>query len=471
MKIIRKILKKSRIYNFFGNSFISLNETIQAERKETQNSINELKRDIQNINNNLYLFNQKLENIYAGVNLTENRTRQFEYINTELMLLNENNKQKILIVGFYGAPNTGDELMLQSLLRKIDCSKYSITVMLADNPNYKLEGYKNVNFIHYPKTNMDINIISNYFDKIVFGGGALLEDTYYSEINAYKFNTASILMDLSTAAILNNKKVYFLALSTSKELTNKSYISKLDYIISNSEYFSLRDKNSLKTLEKSGIKNINKISIINDLVFSLPQIKYDFEKNNNSDEFIVGVILIGLSDQIKLKDLLCWLDEYLVKIKKKSKIRLIPFYDFCNSDTNEFKKLVNELNLNTSVDILPYFQQYEDISRAFSQCNITINMRYHSSLLSLKIGIPSIHIVYDIHSHYENKMNDLKYKYALFDLFVSYLNIDKDIFYKSLDYVINNMSSINLLETNISTTIENDALTEHTNIINNILEN
>lgn len=461
MNIFKNILKKTFVYKFFHNHF----NVLQNKMAELEDSINAIQHNINTIENILPTFNEKF-------NVLENRTKQLDYINTELLFLQcNNNKPKILIVGFYGAPNTGDELMLQSILEKIDTRKYSITVMLADNPCYKLENYKNINFIHYPKTNMDINILSCFFDKVIFGGGALIEDVYYASPNAYKHNTAIILIELSLACILNGKKVYSLGLSVSKELNNPSYLSKLDFIIENSEYFSLRDTNSLETLKRAGIKNINKIDIIHDLAFSLKKVCYNFKNLDTSDDFIIGLVLIGFSDIDKLRNILVWLDNYSKNIKKKVKIKLIPFYDYLHSDIVNFNNLINSIKLHHFVEILPYFQQYEDVMETFTQCNLIINMRYHSSLLSLKTGIPSIHIVYDIHPHYENKMNYLKTTFVLADLFLSYKNLTKASLYNCLDYAINNLSQIHLLENSISERIQIEAQEQHTNIINNILEN
>lgn len=480
METEKNILKKSKVYKFLSYNFLNLKNCMDLIREtqikmdktsvEFQHNVNS---EIDNLNNRINCINDKIEVVNSKVELVkliEERTKQFDYINTELLMLNNNNKEKILLVGFYGAPNSGDELMLQSLLEKIDSTKYSVTVMLADNPEYKLENYKNINFIHYPKTNMDINIIANYFDKVIFGGGALIEDEHYNKNDSYKYNTATILIDLSIAAILNNKKVYCLGLSTSKELNNKEYIAKLDFIIENSKYFSLRDLNSLYTLKEYGIKNINKINVIYDLAFSLKNTEYKFEELNNSGEFIIGLVLIGFSDKEKLKNIITWTCECSKTLKKSIEIRLIPFYDFCKSDIVNLTKIANEINVGIPIKILPYFQEYEDIMDAFSKCNLIINMRYHSSLLSLKTGIPSLHIVYDIHTHYKNKMKDLEEKYNIPELFLSYENLNKENMYNSLDYAFNNISKINLLESNVSKQICDRAIEQHTSIIKNILE-
>ena len=467
--MLRNLLKKSRIYRFFNNNFKMLNEAVQNQDVKLRTEINLLKEQLEIVNKRID--NYYTETINAIYNIEYNIEHNIELcsknVNMELINLKKTEKQKVLVVGFYGAPNLGDELMLQSVLNKMDATKTAITVMLADNPNYKLLNYSNINYIHYPKTNMDINIMANYFDKIVFGGGALIEDKHFDEPDAYKHNTATILIELSMAAISNNKKVYCLGLSTSKELSNEKYKTKLEYIIDKADYFSLRDKNSVETLKKSGLKNTKKIKIINDLAMSLPDREYTLKNNK---ELTVGMVLVGFSEQEMLKNIIRWTHDYFKEQKKSAKIKCIPFYDYNHCDINELTKLVKSLELEDVVEVLPYFQAYNDIAEVFLECDLIVTMRYHASVLALKFGIPSIHIIYDFHPHYENKMNALKEKYEIHDAFISCINMNKESFINSINYVTENMKKISKKEQDVSKKIEKTAVEEHMNVINKILE-
>lgn len=463
MNSFKKLLKKSKIYNFFSYNFNLI-----------KYKINQLELENNNIFKEILLLKESLNNLQNSkeIKLLDERMKQFDCINTELLLLSNNeDKLKVLIVGFYGAPNSGDELMLQSILEKIDTSKYSITIMLADNPNYKIDNYRNVKFIHYPKTNMDFNIIANYFDKVIFGGGALLEDAYFSEDNSYKYSTAAILINLSLACIMHDKPFYCIGLSSANAFTNMEYLSKLDFIISKAKHFSLRDTNSIKTLQEAGIKNIDKIRIVDDLVFSLKDIHYNISNKLDDDNFVLGLVLIGFSDNNKLKEILIWIDEYFKNINKSLKIKLIPFYDYKHSDIYNLTNITNNIKINSSIEITQYYQQYEDIMNIFNSCNLIINMRYHSTLLCLKAGIPAINIIYDIHSHYINKMSFLRETYSINNLFLSYKELNKEHLEDSLNFVINNIKQINIIESRISKQIYERAVKTHTEIINNILEN
>lgn len=440
---MKSIFKNNKIHKYFTWQFKYIDnkqENLKKSIEEVQNSIVNIKQSEQNIQQKLDIICNLLENQSNQNNIMLERTKQFEYINTELLKLKSVSKCKILLVGFYGAPNTGDELMLQSLLNKLDFEKNDITVMVADNPNYNIIKKYNVNYIHYPKTNMDINMISGYFDKIIFGGGAMIDDFEYDNPLAYKYNTPNILLELSIKAIYNKKEIYCIGLSSNSYITNRRYINDLEFLIKNANYFSLRDENSKKTLINAKVNGAEKILITDDIVYSLPKIKYQ----PNTSSFTLGLVLVGFAEKEKLINILQSCDIFITQNSnlKNCKILLIPFYDYYNSDIIEYNKIVNHANISSTVEILNYEQEYGKLMEQFKLCNILVCMRYHSSLLALKSGIPAVHIVYDVHRHYENKMNYLKQQYGYNETYLSFKEITQDNIINSLNFVLNNYEEL-----------------------------
>lgn len=479
------IFKNNKVYKYFEWHFKFIdnkNENLKNSIEEIQNSIANIEKYEQNLqqkldtiynlleNQNTQNMYQRLDTIYSLIenqskqnNIMLERTKQFDCINTELLKLKPINKCKILLVGFYGAPNTGDELMLQALLNKLNFENNSITVMLADNPNYNLLKKYNVNYIHYPKTNMDINMISEYFDKIIFGGGAMIDDFEYDNTLAYKYSTPNILMNLSIKAIYNKKEIYCIGLSSNSYISNPRYIQDLEFVIANSKHFSLRDENSKKTLISSNIHNAENILVINDIVYSLPRIQF----HPRTDSFTLGLVLIGFAEEEKLINILRACDTFIKQNSnlKNCKIILIPFYDYCNSDILEYNKIVNSSNISTTIEILKYEQEYEKLMEQFNLCNILVCMRYHSSLLALKSGIPSVHIVYDVHRHYKNKMNFLREQFGYNETYLSFKEITQNDIINSLNFVLNNYEEMHENYKQISSKIENNAINNLTEIL------
>lgn len=473
---MKSIFKKNIFYKYFEWKFKTINDKQVDLKKEfkkitsiinsnqVQKSIEELKRNEQDMQQQLSVIVDLLRSQLNQNNIILERTKQFESINTELLKLKESNKCKILLVGFYGASNTGDELMLQAILSKLDCEKNEVTVMLADNPNYNIIKKYNVNYLHYPKTNMDINMISKYFDKIIFGGGAIIDDVEYDDSLAYKYNVANILLELSIKAIYYNKEVYCIGLSSNSYISNFKYIKDLEFVIKNAKYFSLRDENSKKTLINAKIKETDRIEIIDDIAYSLPKLKYNIEK----DSFNIGLVLIGSAEENKLITILNECNKFIYQNSnlKNGKILLIPFYNYNNSDTTEYKKIVNHSGLKSNVEILEYEQDYEKVMKQLSFCNILVGMRYHASLLALKSGIPSVHIIYDVHRHYKNKMNFLKEQYGYPETYLSFKDMKQNDIVNSLNFVLNNYEEINKKYIKISNEIEKRANKKTTEILN-----
>lgn len=463
-------LKNSKLYKYFAWHF----KSIDSKQEDLKKRIDNIEKSILDLTHTVQAFQNKLEHTKTGytfsdvdltlINDINERTKQFEYINTELFKLKPVNKCKILLVGFYGAPNTGDELMLQALLNILDCEKNDVTVMLSDNPYYQTIKKYHVNYIHYPKTNLDLDTIAQYFDKIIFGGGAILDDFEYDKNYAYKYNVANILMDLSIKAIYEKKELYCIGLSSNSSLTNLKYIRDLEFIIKNSTHFSLRDNFSKKTLIDANVEGSNNIEVINDIAYALPNFKHNIDKSSLN----IGLVLIGFADINKLLTIIQDCDNFIKDLynHKDVKITLIPFYDYNNSDLVEYNRIISQTKLNCPFEILQYEHEYEKIMNQINTCDILVCMRYHSSLLALKSGIPSVHIVYDIHRHYENKMNDLKSKYGYDNTYISFKNLKENDVTTSLKFVLDNYNEIH--EKNIEISSELETLT--TNYLSKILK-
>ena len=118
-----------------------------------------------------------------------------DYVNLEYFKVPSDKSPKVLLVGFYGAVNLGDELMLQKLYRDLNVIKNDIYVMMCDNENLDAFRYPGMNIIHYPKTKFDFNHLADIFDSVIFGGGAILDDSGYLQEESFKYDLGKIFID------------------------------------------------------------------------------------------------------------------------------------------------------------------------------------------------------------------------------------------------------------------------------------
>ena len=446
--IIEKLTDLDNNFKNFHDEYNDLKKNVKQGQKDLDNSIKDIKTelltlkteskkydDLNNklistqteLNNKLDLLQTELNNVKSLNELLFNNIQiEKKYANFELLTLDGNvNKKRVLLVGFYGAPNLGDELMLEVLTFKIKkLDNIDLTVMLSENRDFDITKYPNFKIIHYPKSILDINILANYFDTVIFGGGALLDDHDYNYYNN-QLTLSYTLINLCFRMIEFNKQTILYGLSTSDTLSNEEFLFKLNYIFKNGTYVSLRDTNSLEILKKYQI-DVSKVKIVDDLVFSC---NYKNFEHKNTNELCIGVNYICTEDSYNLiKSNLEKIIDYLNKTKIKYKILLLPFYEYCNNDTSYYKKLMIELN-NSNIILANSMYSFKDVCDDFKNVDCAISMRYHGTLLFNLFGIPNINILYDIHRHYNNKIKYFydNYKFEKNQVLFSELNDDEFI--------------------------------------------
>lgn len=441
--MIKKYIKniEGRLHNLeerlykLEKKFDNFDDKLEKVLKEISNL------EIENENTRKFL-NQELDNINSKNSVIDNKLFKLQYTNFEILHKN-NKKRKILICGFFGAPNLGDELMLQTMLNYLTGKKnIDITVMLANNPDYNILDYYNINFIHYPQSQYDYESLANYYDKVVFAGGAHIDDSTYENkyINEMPFSTT--LIELSMRFIKKHKECYWIGLSSNKELNNKKIINKLNYIIKNITYFSLRDTNSLKSLKKvincaENIEITDDIIIGNKLLLEENKITKDF--NNNLIN--IGLVLICSESELENNKLIVsTLLSYCKNNFVNFKINLIPFYDYLNNDYlnyNKIKELINDENIN----IIEYKNDYNQIMQLFKNQDYLICERYHAILLGTIMEKKILTIEYNIHRHYENKISYIFKKYSKEKNLIKISEINEELLLEKINYLFKKQKS------------------------------
>lgn len=364
----------------------------------------------------------KLEReLLSRISALEDKRKSIEnYVNPEYLLLLNGKSTKYLLVGFYGAVNLGDELMLQKLYRDLDPVKNDVYVLMCDNADLNVFLYPGVNIIHYPKNKFDFNFLANIFDCVIFDGGAIIDDTKYPLIDSYQYDLGKIFIELSSAFIGKDKSVYSLGLGTNDSLTDFEYTEKIKKIIENSAFFSVRDKYSAAVLE-----NItgHQIQQINDIVLTYENPEFP---GKEQEKYCIGIIWV-CNEELK-ESLLELLDHILNRYDmRNTEIRFIPFYNYCNCDLLFYNAICSEFERgNLSVSDMP--RNYSEVYREICECDLIVSMRYHGALLGLKAGRRTLALLYGEHKHYYNKMKDLYEKFQqMQDLFTSIEELKKAV--------------------------------------------
>ena len=390
-----------------SNSYILESNSRQLSQLEQKAELkfNDITCQIDGCSQKLNKIEQEVKSNYIELSRSINHIK---YCNTEIQgIINDKSKKNILIVGFYGAPNLGDELMLETILEYLkEVENKKITIMLADNPNYNIDKYEDVSFIHYPVSLLDFNSLAEKFDCIIFGGGAIIDDSNYEKALSYQYDLGTIFIKLAIRAIAFKKKVISIGLSSNKNLNNDEYVKKLEYVIKNSEFFSVRDEFSREFLKSRIGCDIEKnINLVKDIVFANRKIKDNIicAEKKHGDRANVGIVYIANDNN---KEKLKLIIKSVESQYKNVNINLIPFYDYCNCDIEFYKSVINEIG-NTNIKIIDYANTMDEIIATYKENDIIIGLRYHAILLAYILNIPCVSICYNIHEHYIYKINNL----------------------------------------------------------------
>lgn len=353
---------------------------------------------------------------FSAKQLPENNENSISYVAPKNKLgvfypEHNRNKKQILVLGYYGAYNYGDEIMLKSLLPQLD-KNAEISVMFHPSARYNFEQFDSV-FHYYPPKIQDAEKIADFYDELIIGGGAHIDDNPQNGLPKF-------MLLLSKEMIKRHKDVRWLAVSANKELSNKNFIDDLKFVVENCTEFFVRDTYSKNLLEKLGIDK-NKIKLKRDLALDLPKrktiavtLKNSFREDDKMAEFIQEIV------------------DFAKDSKEDYQICFLSFFNQNHSDTKMYKKLLEKVDFKG----IPYFisaeyQNIEDMLLFIKASDLFVNMRYHGALLAMEYDKPNITICYDKHPHYWNKIHYIHEQYNNENI-ISYKDYKKNDLYNML---------------------------------------
>lgn len=293
---------------------------------------------------------------------------------------------RILISGYFGFRNLGDEISLQTLLNQI-INKYPIAELFVLVKKSSIKEYKNLykdkNIKFINRTNL-YSIVQTLIkcDFLISGPGEIFQD-YTGILSIYYY------LGIIALGILYKVKVIIFSVGIS-ELKNLLSIICVKYIFNKCKYIIVRDKLSYSRLQKIGINNII-LGI--DLNF---KIEHSQESGPGKLKFksktILGIVPYGND---KLNITLIRAAERFAKYNNME-IEIFPFY---NDFDKNLIKIIRKQYPNIKIK---YIKNYEDITKNIIRCRLILGMRYHSIILSLlqRVNVLAIDIL--------GKMKDLK---------------------------------------------------------------
>ena len=299
--------------------------------------------------------------------------------------------QSVVISGYYGYDNFGDEAILGILTNHLRDLGTEVTVLSHDaSKTSRFYGVQAVN--NFNPLMILLAILKS--DVLISGGGSLLQDVTSTKSLLYYCFIIALAQLFKKRVIIFAQGIGPLQKESSRKLA-LNLISKCDLV-------TVRDLKSQDFLANEGIQS----TLVSDPVFSV-------DLPISEKEGTVGV---------QLRDFKSMNDEFLFNLARhiveNFADRKIELYVFQNSLDYEickkFEKMLKTLAPKIKTAIIRNLAQ-NDVIIKISRLEYMIAMRFHAVLVALKTGVKTLAINYDA------KVAKLAY-----EAFLPILNISPD---------------------------------------------
>jgi len=286
--------------------------------------------------------------------------------------MNNNKTKKVVISGYYGFNNFGDEAVLGVLTDSLKKEEVKDITIISKDPKQTRKNYQTKSVYTFNMPGIFFAILRS--DVLFSGGGSLLQDVTSSKSLFYYLFIICLALVLGKKVVIFAQGIGPIRNKFSKEVTKK--------VLKKCSFVTVRDEKSLSMLKNWGVS----AELVPDPVWNI-HISRKYSHN-------------GVGVQLRRWNTLT--DEMLTAIAKsiastfpKKKIFI---YALQKSQDKDVCMLLEEKlrefcpNIYTQVVIS---RSPDAISDSFSHLDMLISMRYHSCLLGLKYEYKVLPIVYD----------------------------------------------------------------------------
>ena len=296
--------------------------------------------------------------------------------------------RNVVISGYYGFANAGDEAMLAAIIKALHSKDQSLKItVISGNPEATQKLHK-VSSIHRFSPLAIFSAMSKA-QLLISGGGSLLQDVTSKRSLLY-------YLSILTMGKLLGKEVMLFAQGIGP--IKSSFLRKLTkYVCSYVDIITVRDKDSLYELRRIGVPE-NKVYLTADAVMTLPQEPKDFGRKL-LDEFYVpqGRMLIAIAVRKWRED-----DSYLLEIAKaadrliddrNAHIVLLPLQYPLDVETC---RRVQQMMVNkVESTVLAADCDTEQFLSLIGNFNLLIGMRLHALIFAAVMDVPFVAVSYD----------------------------------------------------------------------------
>ena len=339
-----------------------------------------------------------------------------DYENAYRKLLDKNpfRPNDVLVSGYYGYKNTGDDSLLKAIVQSLKEQKPNVSVTVLSKKPAETEEQYGVRSIQRYNIFKIIPLMKKT-RLLISGGGSLLQDV--TSTQSYKYYSFIIKMAMRYGAKV---MVYANGIgplnSEKNRLDCKKLLDKVDKI-------TLRDEQSLQELKSMGIEN--EIIVSADPAFSLNP-SYAGEKGKNS-YFVVSVR--------KWKRLPDDFSDKLSKVCNNIKEKYNVYPVFIPMQSWMDKEISNEIAQKCGGTVSEPFKEVETLIGLINNSEFVLGMRLHTLIYALSVNVPVVALSYD------PKVDAIVKKWDCCKAF-DVEKIDVEEITKQIEYIIENRESL-----------------------------
>jgi len=304
-------------------------------------------------------------------------------------------RKKVLIRGYYGAGNAGDEAILEGMLGDLRARMPDLRPIVVSSDPASTSRFYNVESILNSDRTATL-AAARECDVIALGGGGLLND-YWDVSLASLFSRTDATLNYYTCvalAALYAKPLILYAMGIGPLSTRLGRLYT-QMVAEQAQVITVRDEQSKVILGELGI-DAARVHVTADpaflLTYALPTL--DLPRP------ILGVALRNWSIAVDAEtwepEVAAALDEFLSR--HGGSVLFLPFQRSTVESDNDkaiAERVRSRMSRHRSTTVFEAAGAACELAGAIGRCDLMLGMRYHSVLFALRHGVPTVGLVYD----------------------------------------------------------------------------
>ncbi len=287
-------------------------------------------------------------------------------------------KPRLLVAGYYGCGNLGDDALLLGLLTGLDASTVDLQV-LTGNPEaagrlYNVQGVPR-------KDARAIKEAIAWCDVLVFGGGSIFQDASSARSVAYYYNLVRMAKGAKKKVVLLGQGVGPLKTLVGKRLAKNAF--------SAADLIAVRDPDSLLALQKLGVRTRTEVTA--DLAYLLPKPSgpEDVTQFEMAGSRAIGLAVRPLPGRKDVPQL------FASTMRALSTQGFLPILIEMDQEMDGPFILEIDRIAGGKMPSMRRMSTPMDLQRRMMRMEAVIAMRLHGGIFAANLGVPALMLDYD----------------------------------------------------------------------------